>query len=639
MKQKTTTGTTVLKHSTVGMIPLAMFVIVLLHAFALGAYGLDRDTISRDELNSLSIMGAFDQASTPAQITELLRKYSPHHQPLYFIIGWMWALVTDLSHFPMRLLSLLLGMLMLALVYRLATDLVDRRVAIVATLVLSTNVLTVSHFHNIRMYVLVMLLATLHLWCYWQLAHRNGTGRIKWHLFVATCAALLYTHNFTAAFFAGLGIYHLLFVERSSQWLRVLMAWVLGFTLFLPGLQQTLIGISFQAQFPRHRPLLTYELTAAVALELTNHLAVLGFPILYAIGLSVLRKSKGIVSRLAFIGFAMFVVMASIDAVTHFLDWTGMRHFLAMWPVFLICFSAALFSLPWKRVTYPLFVLLWVASGYQLAYTDVILQYPFRFYTNTEYPPLHRYVQHLSGKVRDDDFVLGFRTSDEIYAISSSRGGNFLDYYLGNQLGIDGVFLHSNLRRYRLTEDTRNVLEAHPHILLAHDPIDVPLNYARTLAVVQEVLAPCDLLVDEPTLSIRKYAHPVMGCNHEAAPIEYDNGVRLIDRATKLEPQAQRIQVLTWWDVPDEEMLDQYNISLQIITSDGQNVRQIDRHLYNNIVPWSVIELSTADLSAGDYRLMLILYHRDTGGKVNGVDEIYGESAGILPILSFSIDT
>ena len=115
--------------------------------------------------------------------------------------------------------------------------------------------------------------------------------------------------------------------------------------------------------------------------------------------------------------------------------------------------------------------------------------------------------------------------------------------------------------------------------------------------------------------------------------------MRLIDRATKLDPQAQRIQVLTWWDVPDEEMLDQYNISLQIITSDGQNVRQIDRHLYNNIVPWSVIELSTADLSAGDYRLMLILYHRDTGGKVNGVDEIYGESAGILPILSFSIDT
>ena len=38
---------------------------------------------------------------------------------------------------------------------------------------------------------------------------------------------------------------------------------------------------------PRHRPLLTHELTAAVALELTNHLVILWLPLMYAIGLTL----------------------------------------------------------------------------------------------------------------------------------------------------------------------------------------------------------------------------------------------------------------------------------------------------------------------------------------------------------------
>ncbi len=617
----------------------AMIVLVLLFAFAVGAYGLDLDTLSRDELNSLSIMGAFDQAYSPADVIQLLRKYSPHHQPLYFIIGWMWAQVTELSYFSMRLFSLLLGMLSLAMLYRLAADLVDRRATVLATILLGTNVLTISYFHNIRMYILVMLLSTIHFWLYWQLMHVNGKSRVKWCLVVATCAALFYTHNFVAFFFVGLGVYHLLFVARSSRWLWMLVAWAVGFALFLPGLPQTLIGISFQAQYPRVRPLRTDELILAVALELTNHAVVLWLPILYAIGLSLLRKRKWIVAKLLFIGLAAFVAMASVDAVTHFLDWTGMRHFLMIWPIFMICFSAALCSLPWQRISITVFVLLWVAYGYQYLYINVTPQYQFRFYPNKEYPPLHRYVQHLSGKVRDDDFLLGFRTSDEIYAVSSSRGGSFFDYYLGNQLGIDGIFLHASLRRYRLSEDTRDILKAHPHILLAHDPSDVPLNYANTLTMIQEVLMPCDMLVDEPTLSIRRYAHPIMGCDHERASIHYENGVRLLDRATEFDIDDQRIDALTWWEVPDDEMLDQYNISLQIINSDWQNVRQVDRHLYAGLVPWGVSELSTADLPSGDYRLMLILYNRESGSKVPGVDELSGEAAGILPIVSFAIDT
>ena len=148
----------------------------------------------------------------------------------------------------------------------------------------------------------------------------------------------------------------------------------------------------------------------------------------------------------------------------------------------------------------------------------------------------------------------------------------------------------------------------------------MPLNYAGTLTTVQEELLSCDVLVDEPKLLVRRYVHPVMGCDHEAAPIEYENVIKIVDRAVNFDPDANRIEALIWWNVPDEAMLEEYNISLQVHSSNGQNVRQTDRHLYDNIVPWSVIKMSTADLTGGDYQVMLILYHRENQAKVAGFD-------------------
>ena len=200
-------------------------------------------------------------------------------------------------------------------------------------------------------------------------------------------------------------------------------------------------------------------------------------------------------------------------------------------------------------------------------------------------------------------------------------------------LGMDGDFLHSHLRRYRLNRDVRDILRAHPHVLLAHDPSDEPLNYARTLEVIEEAYVPCRMLVEEPKLLIRKYTHPVMGCDHQPAPIDYDNGIMLVDRAARYDADAEMVQVLTWWDISDEETLNEYNISLQFINSDWQNVRQIDRHLYDNLVPWNVQEISTAGLSNGNYRLVLVVYSRHTGTKLEGVDKTSGETGVFQTLL------
>ena len=90
---------------------------------------------------------------------------------------------------------------------------------------------------------------------------------------------------------------------------------------------------------------------------------------------------------------------------------------------------------------------------------------------------------------------------------------------------------------------------------------------------------------------------------------------------------------VTGWEAVDEQLLYEYNVSIQIHTAEGQNTgRQIDRHLYDDILKWYVAELPTTGLPPGDYRVMVIVYDRETGEKVSGTDLATGESGTILPI-------
>ena len=84
-------------------------------------------------------------------------------------------------------------------------------------------------------------------------------------------------------------------------------------------------------------------------------------------------------------------------------------------------------------------------------------------------------------------------------------------------------------------------------------------------------------------------------------------------------------------------MRDDFNISLQLLTEDGRNLRQVDHHLDGGLIPWGVVELSTADLPEGKYQAMLILYHRDGGAKVSGIDTTSDIEFSFLPLLDIEL--
>ena len=59
---------------------------------------------------------------------------------------------------------------------------------------------------------------------------------------------------------------------------------------------------------------------------------------------------------------------------------------------------------------------------------------------------------------------------------------------------------------------------------------------------------------------------------------------------------------------------------------------------HDDVLPWYAVEVPVGDLPAGDYRVMVILYDRETVKKVSGVDLATGLPSDIHPVMSFTVD-
>jgi hypothetical protein len=318
---------------------------------------------------------------------------------------------------------------------------------------------------------------------------------------------------------------------------------------------------------------------------------------------------------------------------------TRMRYFLVLWWPIVILFAAGIAALPRWRSLATVFLLIWAGSGYLFGRNDGVLQYTGFIAVARTYPPMHDYAQNLHGIVTTTDYLLGFTETDWVnYDRDTMRGYSALDYYLKVRLGIDGEFIDIASQNWEIRRDIAWILDERPSLLFALNPQRYGRQTEIAASAIAEGFVPCPILIEKPDLLIQRYVYPMLGCSRDPAPIEYENGIRALDYAAEHDPQTERVRALLWWELPDAQALADYNISLQIVTPDWRNVNQADHHLDDNIVPWHVYALSTEQLPAGDYRLVLILYRRDNGKRVQGTDIASGQIAEILPLLDFHVE-
>ena len=490
--------------------------LVLLLAFALGANGLNRYVVWDVELVSFDHMGAFDSSHGPAQIIDSIAEYSPEHVPLYYSLGWLWGRIAGWSQAPMRLMSCFFGVLMIAWLYRFAADAVNRRTGIAAALLMSTSAIILVYFHILRPYTLFMLLAVMHSWFYWRLAHHFRITRLTWVLFILTAGLLFYTHHLSVIAFAGLGAHYLLFAPRSRRWLNIMLGWSMGFLLFLPYVPLMLGYLPQAGNFIRTPNIWNpINLIGGVAHLLVNGLDILWLPLMLSLGYALRRRRSRAILGLFAIALAMIVMLLLASQRFWVFSPARMRSLLVLWFPFVVLFAYGLTSMPrWHLVT-ALFLLLWGITGVQLERSMDIHNYTTGRHYITAYPPLHDYADSLNNKTRERDYLIGFTKH---WNVNQDRynGWGIADYYVNLLLGIEGVFIWPEKRGEELKRDVEMYLDERPYALLAHDPSDVPGNYAETLGIIQEDYIPCAVLVDKPDLLIQRYAHSAMGCGYES---------------------------------------------------------------------------------------------------------------------------
>ncbi len=615
------------------MIPL------LLLTTLMAAQGINADLIWYDELTSIGHAGGLTGPYSPLDIANSVSEHSPKHSPLFFTLLAGWAAMLGWHHAVLRCLSLFFGLLAIAWTYRIGRDFLDTRAAFWACAFLGLNVYWLEYLHEIRMYPLQAFFIAALAWHYLWICRTKAPKHWFHWLGLALYAALaLYAQPFSILFHLALGIFHLLFVRKSKVWFQVGLAFAAAALLYIPWLPVTLYGLT--RKFDTAFDALSLEQALSVFTRLLSNgmwplllLPLAG--VLLALRDGSWRRRLQAILLLALL--ALFVLLATNELIG-LIPLRRSRYFLMTWGMFSLVIGA---GLAWYKPRWlaPVFIIAYLAAGFSLRNADDYLDMQGTIVVVKSYPALADYVEALRGKTQAQDFVLGFTNAGFVNRAGKS-GKSTAQYYTGTLLGLDSYFLHFSYQADRLNARMPALLDGNPYLLLVYDALERPPNLEHVEQYLLREYQACHIVLDGPRFFARRYVHRALSCEREYQPIHYDNGIRIVDKFAEYHPDEETLRIVTGWEVAHPRQLQSYNVSLQIITPDWQNVRQgRDRHLYDEVLKWHVVDLSTAALPPGEYRAVVILYDRyHSSAKVHGVDLNSGGAGTILPVHHFSIE-
>ncbi len=140
-------------------IPLLLPVLIVLLAFALRVHHLDAQSLWNDEGNSLRLA----QRTVPDLIDAAGRDI---HPPGYYLALKAWISLAGESEFSLRALSMLMGVLTVAVTIALGRALFSRSAGMIAGLLVALSPLAVYYSQETRMYAALALLSAASMWAF-----------------------------------------------------------------------------------------------------------------------------------------------------------------------------------------------------------------------------------------------------------------------------------------------------------------------------------------------------------------------------------------------------------------------------------------------------------------------------------------
>ncbi len=222
----------------------AMMLGVVLLAFTLRIWRLGYQELTFDEVASFSIA-----VRGPIGLLQYIRSAVREHPPGYYLLLSAWISLAGTSEFTLRFLSVVIGVISVAALYRVVRGIGGRSFALLATCLLALSPLHIRISRDARMYGLLALWSLLSTFAFAALIDEEGIGWpsslterldrvlgattrtssidgrafVKWGLFWLVTGVGMFTHYFMVFVLLAENLFLLLTWRRHRH---VLLGWV-----------------------------------------------------------------------------------------------------------------------------------------------------------------------------------------------------------------------------------------------------------------------------------------------------------------------------------------------------------------------------------------------------------------------------
>jgi len=372
-------------------------ILLMLITATVGTRGLYASELYIDEAIS-AIHIHYGDWNNPLQVAQSLQRNSPDHVPGYFVILMLWGRLTAFDPGILRYFSVLLGVLALAMTYRLGTSLHSPMVGLMATTLVGLSGLFLYYTHEMRMYTLQMTLIAFETWLYWEIINNKTSIKYRhWVGLTVGAILLIYTHYFSIFPLVGLGVYHFLFVKKDRRWVGVAISFAIAGATLLPWLWVQRDDLT--SHYVLDGAISSGEVVTYTAFLFSN-----GFPILLlligvGIVIGIRKRDPRFVFALTITLGAFISFVLTHEFVGSLLAFRRARYVLVLWNYLAILSAISLLWLMRWRWMLPVFVAVWVATAsIFLTSPDLPLQ------TNRVddldvnwYPPIYKIARQLQG--------------------------------------------------------------------------------------------------------------------------------------------------------------------------------------------------------------------------------------------------
>ena len=576
----------------------------------LGVRHLNCDGVWFDEWWSLYVAGAdvFDLSRSPGEIWQRITTDDIRQGVLYPMLLAGWGSLVGWSVFATRTLSLFAGLLTLAALYRVGYAFGRHPlVGLAAAAVLGTSIWFVYFLHEMRVYMLMVMLITLMLLIYQRLMDWKREPHLMEYSGLAIVTGLLMnTHYFAGIVVAVAGLWHLLrlFAARPRRrWWRVLIAWAFSGIMLLPLLANLPVAMETARNEPRVQPdvslLIEIARNTFVAFSNTS-VALLALLLVFAVRVRGARHL-----------WAILVAVLGLNLIAYYLfSLNELRYNMAVLPLLALLAGFGVYELAKRRVPALVILSLWTA-GVLVMDGDFTME---RILQRWPGQPIREMAEILQPYVVSDDVIVNLLGNENRPTLALHP----LVHYLGDTgAGIEVVENITYPGTRNFADRVREVVADTDRVWLLYDPRWTSTEWGLFEYVLnQQNFYHCATLADNETTRIWGFGR----VDPDSQVWQFEDGVEV-----KLlgEPYLQGglLQVWLAYHVEDWVPSSLYSVALHVADTQGQIVLQADFSLPVARTSCHFVEFRMGDLPDGAYRLHTAIYNWQTGERLVTVNE------------------